>query len=168
MVICRVSASIYFYWTMGNEKDWTKLWVSYELAFVRKLYKSLLFRLFITDCRAVRHSYTVIYRPIGTITNNWCILYEQLWRINAFITANNVGEDDQVIPNTRNISDCDQSIYSSRIILSYIPAKLLFHAGGLDNTFQRYIPSKFPRWRPMNKSPAITGHAGRHVKKQTI
>jgi len=26
---------------------------------------------------------------------------------------------------TRNMSDCDQSIYSSRITLSYIPAKLL-------------------------------------------
>jgi len=27
--------------------------------------------------------------------------------------------------NTRNILDCDQSNYSSRIILSHIPAKLL-------------------------------------------
>ena len=32
---------------------------------------------------------------------------------------------DETYPTTRNILDCDQSNYSSRIILSHIPAKCI-------------------------------------------
>ena len=47
--------------------------------------------------------------------------------------------------NTRNILDCDQSNYSSRIIFSCIPPELLIHESGSDNSFQGYGHSKFSK-----------------------
>jgi len=47
---------------------------------------------------------------------------------------------------TRNILDCDQYNYSSRIIFSCIPPKLLcIHERGSDNSFQRYGHSNFSK-----------------------
>jgi len=47
---------------------------------------------------------------------------------------------------TRNILDCGQSDYSSRIIFSCLRPKLLcIHESGSDNSFQRYGHSKFSK-----------------------
>ena len=47
---------------------------------------------------------------------------------------------------TRNILDCDQSNYSSRIIFSvFIQRCSVIHESGLDNSFQRYGHSKFSK-----------------------
>jgi len=47
---------------------------------------------------------------------------------------------------TRNILDCDQSNYSSRIIFSCIPPKLFYNSWkSSDNSFQRYGHFKFSK-----------------------